>query len=138
MTKHSALRFDWNDVDDAAVTAVLGLNGSTLDNGSACWDAVAICIGETAIMLTVEPDTDQIIVSREALPSDDEWKRIPSFDFAVTKPLGWCWLGINSQGYKDSFTIAFGDVVPDALRPRCTFLAEASSLICFDLVERRA
>ena len=31
-------------------------------------------------------------------------------------------------------TIAFGDVVPDALEPRCTFLAAASSLSCFDLV----
>jgi hypothetical protein len=138
MTEHIALRFDWDDVADQIVTAVLGLNGMAMDDGSARWDAVAICIDQMAVMLTVEPDTDQIMVSHEAPPSGDEWKRISSFDFADGKPLGWCWIGINSQGYKDSFTIALGDVVPDAIRPRFVFLAEASGLCCLDLVQRQA
>ncbi len=138
MAEHIALRFDWNDVADDTVTAVLGLNGRAMNDGPACWDAVAICIDQTAIMLTVEPDTDQIIVSREAPPAGDEWKSISSFDFAITKQLGWCWIGINSQGYKDCFTIAVSDVVGEALQPRCMFLAEASSLSCLDLVQRRA
>ncbi len=66
-------------------------------------------------------------------PSGEGWEPISSFSFAQGQPLGWCWVGINSQGYKDSFTLAFGDVVPLALQPRCTFVAEASSLICYDL-----
>ncbi|WP_443018763.1 DUF6334 family protein [Sphingomonas sp. 7/4-4] len=67
-----------------------------MNDGSARWDAVAICLGSTAVIVTVEPDTDQIIVAREACPSRDGWEPIPSFEFAVTKPLGWSWIGINS------------------------------------------
>jgi len=138
MAEHSSFRFDWDEVAHEQVNDVLGLNATTMDDGSARWDAVAICIGTTVVVVTVEPDTDQVIVARATPPSGGGWERIPSFDFAVTKPLGWAWIGINSQGYKDSFTIAFGDVVPDALTPRCTFLAAASALGCFDLTPRRA
>lgn len=138
MTEHICLRFDWDDVAHERITEILGLNAVIMNDGSPCWDAVAICLGSTAVIVTVEPDTDQIIVARETSPSGDGWRPIPSFEFAVTKPLGWSWIGINSQGYKDSFTIAFGDIVPDALQPRCTFLAEGSWLSCFDLVPRRA
>jgi hypothetical protein len=138
MIEHISLRLDWDDVAHAEVTEILGLNAATMSDGSARWDAIAICIGDTAVTVTVEPDTDQIIVTRVALPFGDEWKPIPSFKFANAKPLGWCWIGINSQGYKDSFTIAFGDVIADAIQPRCLFLAEASSLSCFDLLPRRA
>jgi hypothetical protein len=136
MTEHTVLHFDWDDVRDQSVSTILGLNGRFMDDGTASWDSIAFCIGQSAIILTVEPDTDQIMVTHEAPPAGNAWKHISSFDFAIAKPLGWCWVGINSQGYKDSFTIAFGDVVPDALQPRCMFLAEASSLSCFDLVQR--
>ncbi|MFC3600133.1 DUF6334 family protein [Sphingobium scionense] len=138
MVEHVSFRFDWDEVAHEQVTDVLGLDATVMDDGSARWGSVAICVGTTAVVVTVEPDTDQVIVARAALPSGSGWERIPSFDFAVAKPLGWSWIGINSQGYKDSFTVAFGDAVPDALTPRCTFLAEASSLMCFDLAPRRA
>ena len=138
MSEHISFRFDWDEVAHGTITEVLGLNADIMDDGAARWEAVAICLGSTAVMVTVEPDTDQIIVTREVPPAGDGWALIPSFELAVSKPLGWSWIGINSQGYKDSFTIALGDVVPDALQPRCTFLAEASSLICFDLVPHRA
>ena len=134
MTEHIPFCFDWNEVLHGRVTDVLGLNAAIMDDGSARWGAVAICVGSAAVMVTVEPDTDQIIVAYEGVPGSDGWEPILTFGFAVGRPLGWSWIGINSQGYKDSFTIAFGDVVPDALEPRCTFLAAASSLSCFDLV----
>lgn len=138
MDEHIALRVDWDRVDGSIVTDVRGENPLTLTDGSGSWDAVAICIGDRVLSITVEPDTDQIIVELGNLPRDAEWTAIPSLAFAIGKPLGWCWVGINCQGYKDSFTLAFGDIVPDALQPRCTFLAEASSLSCFDLVPHRA
>jgi len=138
MADHISFRFDWDEVAHSRISDVLGLNADIMDDGTARWEAVAICLDSTAVVVTVEPDTDQIIISREASPTGDGWERILSFEFAVSQPLGWSWIGINSQGYKDSFTIALGDVVPDALQPRCTLLAEASSLICFDLIPRRA
>jgi hypothetical protein len=138
MNEHISFRFDWDDVADHTITEVLGLNAAVMDDGAARWDAVAICLGSTAVVVTVEPDTDQIIVSREAPPTGDGWELISSFEFAVAKPIGWSWIGINYLGYKDSFTIALGGVVPDALTPRCTFIAAATSLTCLDLVPRRA
>jgi hypothetical protein len=138
MTEHISLRFDWDEVDEHRITEVLGLNAVIMNDGSSRWDAVAICLGSTAVVLTVEPDTDQVVVARQISPSGRGWEPILSFEFAITKALGWSWIGINSQGYKDSFTIALGDVVPDALQPRCTFVAEASGLSCFDLIPRRA
>lgn len=137
MTEHIALRLDWNDVKGDRVTNILGQHAQTTSDGSMSWDAVTICIAHRAICLSVEADTDQIEVSLGNARCGDGWEPIPSFSFAVGQPLGWCWVGVNSQGYKDSFTLAFGDVVPAALEPRCLFLAEGSSLICFDLSPRR-
>lgn len=134
MADHISFRFDWDEVAHSTISDILGLNADIMDDGAARWEAVAICLDSTAVVVTVEPDTDQIIISREAPPTGDGWERIPSFEFAVSQPLGWSWIGINSQGYKDSFTIALGEV----LRPRCALVAEASSLICFDLIPRRA
>lgn len=138
MPEHISLRFDWDEVGHQKITDVLGLNAVVMDDGSVRWAAVAICLGSSAVLLTVEPDTDQVVVERDTSPSGGGWEAIPSFEFAINRPLGWSWIGINSQGYKDSFTIALGDIVPDALQPRCTFLAEASYLSCFDLIPRRA
>ena len=138
MDEHITLRVDWDHVSGSTVIEILGLNSRRMKDGSASWDAVAICTDNKAILLTVEPDTDQIVITHEGRPSGIDWKPIPSLAFSEGRVLGWCWIGINSRGYKDSFTIAFGDVVPDALEPRCTFLAEASSLSCFDLARHRA
>jgi hypothetical protein len=128
------MRLDWEEVVDRPITSVFGLEAATMDNGSARWDAIAICIGSLAVLVTVEPDTDQVIVALSDPPVSPGWASIQSFDSALGKKLGWCWIGINSQGYKDSFTIALGGL----LDPHCTFVAEASSLICFDLTPRLA
>lgn len=138
MNEHIALRFDWDDVRDDRVTGILGQSARRMDDGSASWDAVAICIGRRAILLSVEADTDQIEISLVEDPPGHGWKPIPSFLFAHGQRLGWCWVGTNSQGYKDSFTLAFGEVVPLALEPRCTFVAAASTLLCYDLTPRRS
>lgn len=109
-----------------------------MNDGSASWEAVTIGTEGGPIYLSVEADTDQIEVSLGEEPVGNGWEPIPSFSFALGQPLGWCWVGINSQGYKDSFTLAFGDVVPAALQPRCMFIAEASWLSCLDLAPHRA
>lgn len=133
MAEHIALRFDWEDICHQNIEAVLGLNGDKMDDAAARWEAVAICVQSATVILTVEHDTDQIIVSLGEIPSDCGWRPIANFDFVKSKPLGWCWISTNYRGYKDSLTLAFGDEVPDALTPRCMFLAEGSSLHCFDL-----
>lgn len=132
----SGLRFDWETVTHTPVAAVIGTNQRRMDDGSLFWDALAFVLSESAIILTVNDDTDEIVVAHDAIPDGREWTSIPSFDDVVGKPLGWCWVSTNYRGYRDSFTLAFGDVVPDAAQPRLTFLGEGSSVTCFDLSPR--
>jgi Family of unknown function (DUF6334) len=130
------LQFDWEAVAHRPVLAVLGRNQRRMSDGSLAWDALALALGDDAVVLTITADTDEIIVSHQTTPGGEEWVAVSALADAMGKPLGWCWFGTNYRGYRDSFTLALGDVVPDALRPRLTFLAEASSLSCFDLMPR--
>lgn len=134
----SDLQFDWEAVVHKSVVAVIGRNQRRMSDGSLAWDALALALGDDAVLLTVTADTDEIIVSHEPAPDGGGWTVVSDLADAVGKPLGWCWVGTNYRGYRDSFTLAFGDVLPDALQPRLTFLAEASSLSCFDLTPRPA
>ena len=134
----SDLKFDWETVADKPVLTVTGRNQRRMDDGSLAWDALAFRVGVDAVVMTVTADSDEIIVSHEPAPDGEGWDAIPTLADAVGKPLGWCWIGTNYRGYRDSFTLAFGNVVPDALQPRLTFLAEACSLSCFDLTARKA
>lgn len=132
----SDLGFDWEAVVHRPVTAVVGRNEREMSNGSLAWDALALAVGNEAVVLTVTDDTDEIVVANEPAPNDEGWNVVTALGDAVGKPLGWCWVGMNYRGYRDSFTLAFGDGVPDALQPRFMFLAEGSSLSCFDVKPR--
>jgi hypothetical protein len=134
----SDLNFDWEAVADKTVEAVIGRCERRMTDGSLAWEALALAIGRDAIVLTVTADTDEINVSREPAPEGDDWMAVPALGEIVGRPLGWCWVATNSRGYRDSFTLAFGDPATHALRPRLTILAEASSLTCFDLTPLKA
>jgi hypothetical protein len=120
------------------VSAVFGRGERRMDDGSVAWDAVAFGVGTASVVLTVTPDTDEIVVAHEPAPEGEDWKPVTALADAVGKPLGWCWVGTNYRGYRDSFTLALGAVAPDALQPRLTFLAEGGALTCFDLAPRTA
>jgi len=134
----SDLDFDWEAVADKTVEAVIGRSERRMTDGSLAWEALALAIGKDAIVLTVTADTDEINVSREPAPESDDWIAVTALGEIVGRPLGWCWVATNFRGYRDSFTLAFGDLAADALLPRLTILAEASSLTCFDLTPFRA
>jgi hypothetical protein len=134
----SALKFDWEEVTEEPVLAVVGRSERRRDDGSLVWDALAFKVGAGAVVLTATADTDEIVVAHEPAPEGEEWKSVTALADALGKPLGWCWVGINYRGYCDSFTFALGDVVPDALQPRLAFLAEGAALTCFDLKPRTA
>jgi hypothetical protein len=129
----SDLGFDWESVVHKPVMAVVGRNERRMSDGSFAWDALAFAVGDVAVVLTVTADTDEIEVAHETVPTGGGWQAVAGLGCAVGKSIGWCWVATNYRGYRDSFTLALGDVVPDALEPRLTFLAEGSSLHCFKL-----
>jgi hypothetical protein len=132
----SDLKFDWEAVAHKTVSAVMGRNQRRMSNGSLAWDALSLAIGDDAVVLTVTADTDEIVVSHEPAPDGEGWVVVTALADALGKPIGWSWVGTNYLGYRDSFTLALGDELPDALQPRLTFLAEGRSLSCFDLTPR--
>lgn len=133
----SVLQFDWEAVAHGSISAVLGRNERALADGSLAWDALAFVIGDRAVVLKVNADTDEILVAHEATPKPDDWQAVAPLADVIGKPLGWSWVGFNHRGYPDSFGLALGDVVPDALQPRLMFLSEGAALSCFDLTPRR-
>jgi hypothetical protein len=133
MAADDMLRFDWELVLGIPISAVVGRR----DEGGR-WEAVAFVVGAGAVVLTVNDDTDEIVVSLEAVSDTADWDEFAALSHVVGRPFGWCWCGTNWRGYHDAFIAAFGSAVPgDALEPRVMFVGEASSLSCLELTPVR-
>jgi hypothetical protein len=124
---HILLRFDWKEVDWQVVSAVLGQSETTLNDGTLGWDAIALVVDDRAVTLTVNIDTDELIVSQGPLPTGEgeRWSDIAALEDIVGHKIGWCWTAKNSQGYFDAFAIAF-----DGIEPNYLFVGIASSIHC--------
>ncbi|MDO9338618.1 MAG: DUF6334 family protein [Caulobacter sp.] len=111
------LQFDYQDAGGGVITAVFG------EPQGRNWWRVAIHIGERMLLLSVDEDTDQIEATLEPVAVGGDWRPIHALDPIVGRSLGWCWVGRNSQGYLDMFSLGF-----DGIEPEVLFLAEASAL----------
>ena len=84
-------------------------------------------MGETSgLHITVNPDTDELIatLTTVAEPGGGDWIDVGQLTDCIGHKIGWCWSGINSQGYWDLFAISFeGGVTPTA-----AFLGMASEV----------
>lgn len=117
MAYHTMLRFDYDEVHGQIATALLGRR-----DGAAGWRDVAVVLGDRAVMVRVDVDTDEIAVELEVAPGvDDGWQAIPELSDYVGTELGWCWLGRNYRGYLDMFTLSFS-----GLEPQVCFVGEAA------------
>jgi len=123
----SMLQFDWEEVDGLTVTAVLATSPRPTDDGTLCCDKVAVVVGAKAVVMRVNDDTDEVIVSLEdALTThDSEWQQLEQLNKIVSRRLGWCWEGRNYRGYLDVFTIGV-----DGIDPAYSFIGMASCLNC--------
>lgn len=121
---HTVLKFDWETVEDREVTAVLGQSMSVAADGSARWQAVALVVGDQAVTIAAHPDTDELMVRLAPPPATTDWQPLAALAGRVGRRLGWCWIGMNSHGYLDSFTLAFDGIDPD-----CLFVGEASEVL---------
>lgn len=111
MTQKTMLQFDYETVDGETVTAVLG----QADDVAGRWLMVAIVLGSRALVLRVDPDSDEISVTLEAAPDGAVWVPVGPMQTAVGASLGWCWIGRNYRGYLDMFTVSFSDLEPQFL-----------------------
>lgn len=129
----ASLNFDWELVDGSTVVAAIGRNERRMDDEAFAWDEIAIVLAENAIILSVNDDTDEVIVNLSAVPTGKDWLDVAPLNRFVSEQLGWCWEVTNYRGYSDGFMVAFGDVLPNALHPKLTFFGEGSAITCLQM-----
>jgi len=130
------LHFDWEEVDGETIQSVMGQPGYYEGGAGVFWWRLAIVLSNGAIMISVNGDTDEILVTRwhgslpigEA-PLDLPWIEVASLSELMGRELGWSWIGRNSQGYLDAFTIGSGGIVPsEAIDPSYMFVGIGSNV----------
>lgn len=120
------LQFDWEEVAGATVEAVVAKGARGLSDGTLECEEIAFVVGSTAVVLRVNVDTDEVIVSLEPFGSGRAgWQTLEQLQAIVTRRLGWCWEGRNYRGYLDTFTMAL-----DGIDPAYSFTGVASALHC--------
>ena len=119
MTDRTMLQFDYEEAHRQNVVAVLGQR-----DGHAGWQAMAIITEGDAVVLRVDPNSDEIALTFEPAPdSDAGWIEILEMADVIGAPLGWCWVGRNYRGYLAMFTLSFS-----GLEPQFCFVAEAGTM----------
>jgi hypothetical protein len=85
-------------------------------------------VNSDALVIQVDHDTDELLLTYGAVSetANEPWLPATLLSEFIDKPFGWCWLGRNSQGYVDSFSISLSDVV----WPDFCFIVGASTLQC--------
>lgn len=119
------LQFDWEAVEGSTVDAVVATEARGLNDGSLECRDIAFALGARAVVLRVNADTDEVIVTLEDFGSNSEWQPLGPLQEVVSRTLGWCWEGRNYRGYLDTFTIAL-----DGIDPAFSFTGVASTLQC--------
>jgi hypothetical protein len=113
------LQFDYDEVHGSVATAVLGRR-----EGVAGWHGIAVVIGDRALMLRIDPNTDEITVDLEAAPeANTDWIAVTEMSDFIGSELGWCWVGRNYRGYLDIFTLSFS-----GLEPQVCFAGEGATI----------
>lgn len=107
------LRFDWEDVQGRTIRRVLGLPDAPTTVGMCFWEIVIVTDGPV-VHATVNPDTDEVIITLMAEPPlGAGWVEIACLFDLVGRDIGWAWSCINSQGYWDLFILSARSVTPD-------------------------
>lgn len=120
------LRFKWDDVEGAAVTAVMGKRPRRTSGGGLECDEIALVLGAKAVVLRVDPETEEVSVTHEAFRTDGAgWRALEQLNELVSRTLGWCWIGRNHRGYLHTFSLGL-----DGIDPAYSFTGAASSLQC--------
>lgn len=120
------LQFDWEEVQGATVEAVVAKGARGLSDGRLECEEIALVVGSSAVILRVNDDIDEVIVSLEPFGDGRAgWQTLEQLQAIVARRLGWCWEGRNYRGYLDTFTMAV-----DGIDPAYSFTGMASALQC--------
>jgi len=117
---------DFDVLHSQRLLSVRGTNIHRMSDGTTSCDALAFCLERSALLVSVNVDTDEIelaITEPESVSNADAWKEVAVLAEFLGKELGWCWTGRNYRGYADTFTLSFS-----GLDPELSLCGEGSSL----------
>lgn len=118
--------FDYDLIHGQAIRSVHGRGRQVTNENSVHYEDIRIAVDAHTLVLGVNLDTDEIIVSlTQDARSEPDWGDVPELQDLVGRRLGWCWEARNNQGYRDCFMLAFED---NAVVPKVCFTGLASSI----------
>jgi hypothetical protein len=128
MADRTMLQFDYEEVHGRTVSGVVGRR-----DRPAGWNSIAFVVEHRAVVLRVDPDTDEVVVTLEdASGLASGWIEVAEVAHAIGSTFGWCWIGRNYRGYLDMFTLSFSGI-----DPQICFLGEASTLTIKHIIASR-
>jgi uncharacterized protein DUF6334 len=125
---HDLLNFDYELLHGQRVTSIKGSGVQRGKDGSTVCEKVAVLLERTALIISVNEDTDEVVVQEaEGLwilaGHSSSWTNLELLSEYLGRELGWCWVGRNYRGYADTFVLSFS-----GLEPEIAFCGVASSL----------
>lgn len=128
---YDPLSFDYELLHGQRVVSIRGRELQRSQNGFAACEEVAICLERDALIISVNVDTDEIILRKEddlASLSSDQWQDLEMLSKYIGQDLGWCWVGRNYRGYADLFLLSF-----EAVEPHLAFCGAASVVWFYEM-----
>lgn len=113
--------------------SILAINARQVNDGSITCESIALCLQDSALVISVDIDTDEILLgviegSSVSSLENQGWRAFAPLDEFLGRELGWCWSGTNYKGYSDTFTVSFGGI-----DPQIAFCGAASDLWIYRL-----
>jgi hypothetical protein len=100
------------------VNSIQGTRVRQDKDGFSICDEVAVSLQETSLLVSVNLDTDEIILQQSKdvgslveVPST--LTTLEPLNEYVGRELGWRWVGRNYLGYADTFVLSFSGIEPE-------------------------
>ena len=111
---------DYDAIHGLPVSSILGTGAQILTDGSTSFEEIAFIAGDKALVVSVNQDTDEIILRVEHAPSfltDNAagWENCELLREYIGRELGWAWTAINCKGYADTLILSFAGIEPEVL-----------------------
>lgn len=108
------LGFDYEKINGQTIVSIFGSGFFTSSDGGVSFDAIELALGNCKLLISVNPDTDEIycrLVDKYFyLENSQEVLVMKNY---VGCELGWLWLANNYLGYRDMVAISFDGIEPN-------------------------
>ncbi|HEV2748269.1 MAG TPA: DUF6334 family protein [Allosphingosinicella sp.] len=132
---HTVLQFDYEEVHGLKLLRAEGVGGLPMNDGSMSYDSIRLILADgITVSINSSENTDEIVVEKITVDAEYGLNVASDNELAFTTTLcghslGWCWVGVNWRGYKDTFLVSF-----ETVDPQLAFVAMASRVHCYRLV----